>query len=171
MKTITRYARDTVLFLLTAVMLVACTENYANGERIGLVTQFSRAGLIWKSWEGHLNLTQTGMNSASTAPFDFSIDNDKEDPTVVAAIDSAANLGWKVKLTYHQASGKNWLSNRGETNHFITGVQILDRTPVSHLLGGTSTTTASSGHTVDTIYVVIVGKASESARLTQAVRP
>ena len=54
-----------IIIALTAVLfMTSCTENYSNGERIGLVTQFSKTGLIFKTHEGHLNLTQTGMNSA-----------------------------------------------------------------------------------------------------------
>ena len=66
-----------LLFITTAVLLLAsCTENYSNGERIGLITQFSKTGLMFKTHEGHLNLTQTGMNSSSAVPFDFSVDAD-----------------------------------------------------------------------------------------------
>jgi hypothetical protein len=135
------------LLLPASLFLTSCSENYANGERIGLVTQFSRSGVINKSWEGHLNLTQTGMNSSSAEPFDFSIDNEHEDENVINQIDSAANLGWKVKLTYHETFGKNWFKNRGETDHFITGVTVLDRNPVGHIFG------TSGVH--DTIYLVI----------------
>jgi len=150
--------------LLLVLVAAACTENYANGERIGLVTQFSRAGVIWKTWEGHLNLTQTGMNSSSTAPFDFSIDSDHEDPVVIAAIDSAAQYGWKVKLVYHETFGKNWFENRGETDHFITRVEVLDKNPVASAFKGAGTAApaaGSGGRAVDTIYVVIVGRASD----------
>ena len=65
-----------LLAIVISIFNIACSENYSNGERIGLVTQFSKRGMLWKSWEGHLNITQTGMNSADG--FDFSIDNDKE---------------------------------------------------------------------------------------------
>lgn len=145
------------LILLSAVLLSSCSENYANGERIGLITQFSKSGAIWKSWEGHLNLTQTGMNSSSTTPFDFSVDNDHEDQNTINQIDSAAQHGWKVKLTYHETIGKNWLHNRGETDHFITSVEVLDKNPVASAFGNRDTST-NRGHVVDTIYVVIVPK-------------
>ena len=154
--TICSYAAKRRLLLSSLVfgllMLTGCSENYSNGERIGLITQFSHTGLKYKSWEGELHVTQTGMNSTMN-DFDFSIDNDREDTTVINAIDSAALHGWKVKLTYHETWGKNWFSNRGETNHFITGVEILDRNPVGNMFNKQDST--RNGRVVDTIYVVI----------------
>lgn len=147
--------------LISMMFVTSCTENYSNGERIGLVTQFSKTGIIWKSWEGHLNMTQTGMNSST--PFDFSIDNDREDTLLVKSLDSAATYGWKVKITYHETFGKNWLHNRGQTSHFVSNIQVLDKNPIGHAFGiekQTSTMTNTcgckvSGKVVDTIYVVI----------------
>lgn len=133
--------------------LTACSENYSNGERIGFVTQFSNKGLIWKSWEGHLNMTQTGMNSSIA--FDFSVDNDSEPAWLVARLDSAAQFGWKVKLIYHQTFGKNWLNNRGSTSCFVSGCEILDRTPLQNPFGNYSSAPPLTGKVVDTIYVII----------------
>jgi len=148
-----------LLFIITAVLLLAsCTENYSNGERIGLVTQFSESGLIFKTHEGHLNLTQTGMNSSSAVPFDFSVDADNEDPKIVAILDSAATYGWKVKIVYHETFGKNWFSNRGETNHFVKSIDILDRNPVGSIFNGEKNKNSNNvvgGRVIDTIYVVI----------------
>jgi hypothetical protein len=144
--------KNLILIFLVSCLFTSCTENFANGERIGLVTQFSRAGLIWKSWEGHLNLTQTGMNSSSSVPFDFSIDNDREDQNTINLIDSAAQYGWKVKLIYHETRGKNWFKNRGETSHFITNVEVLDKNPIANAFNHSD----KAGNSVhDTIWVVI----------------
>jgi hypothetical protein len=143
-----------ILFLILGfgvMALIFNNENYSNGERIGYVTKFSHKGQFWKSWEGELNLTQTGMNTSST--FDFSIDNDKNLSNVIATIDEAVNKGWKVKLTYHQVNFRNWFSNRGETDYFVDNIVVLDKnTPGSNsLLGGDD----SRGHIIDTVYVVI----------------
>lgn len=141
--------KKVLLFVFVAVAMASCTENYSNGERIGVITQFSNTGLVWKSWEGHLNVTQTGMNSS--VPFDFSIDNDHPDPKVIHLLDSAAQHGWKVKLVYHETKGKNLFNNRGETDHFITRVEVLDKN-MATLFGNQKPVT---GHVIDTIYVVI----------------
>lgn len=131
---------------------VSATEDYSNGERIGFITKFSQKGRYWKSWEGELNLTQTGMNTSSL--FDFSIDNDSEYAYVIKMIDSAVNNGWKVKLTYHETYFKNWLSNRGETNYFVKDIQILDRTTLGNNIN-TADDEIKVGHIIDTVYVVI----------------
>jgi hypothetical protein len=147
--------------LVVALTMTSCTENYSNGERIGMVTKFSEKGLIWSSWEGTLNTTQTGMNSAE--PFEFSVDNDVNDPKVIATLDSAATNGWKVKIRYHETFGKNWFSNRGETNHFVKEVVVLDRDPIGNMFGTEKSKEKSkdncdcktNGRVIDTIYVVI----------------
>lgn len=114
--------RKYLFILLASFSLISCSENYSNGERVGYVTKFSSKGLIWKSHEGELNLSQTGMNSSGT--FSFSLDNDVQDSTIVKAIDSAQQTGAKVKLTYHQTKGWNWFKNRGETDYFVTNCVI-----------------------------------------------
>jgi hypothetical protein len=146
-----------LLFIAATVLLLAsCTENYSNGERIGLITQFSKTGLMFKTHEGHLNLTQTGMNSSSAVPFDFSVDADNEDPKIVATLDSAATYGWKVKIVYHETFGKNWFTNRGETNHFVKEVVILDKDPIANMFDKKGNKNdVVGGRVIDTIYVVI----------------
>lgn len=144
--------------LLLIVISISCKENYSNGERVGVVTKFSRAGVVWDSWDGHLNITQTGMNT-SGEPFEFSVDNDHESPEIVARLDSAANRGWKVKIKYHQVWGaKNICQNRGESDYFVDDVIVLDKNFTEKLQfnGGSQTNIPSNkGSIHDTIYVVI----------------
>ena len=142
-----------LIAFLGVAILSSCTENYSNGERIGMITKFSQKGLVWNSWEGTLNTTQTGMNSAQ--PFEFSVDNDVNDPKVISTLDSAATNGWKVKIKYHQTYGKNWFKNRGETCYFVKDVEVLDRNPIGNLLGNSKSESVSGGKVIDTIYVVI----------------
>jgi hypothetical protein len=143
---------------IVALATTSCVENYSNGERIGFVTKFSKRGVCWDSWEGELNLTQTGMNTSSL--FDFSIDNDVNDEQVISDIDSAAVCGWKVKLTYHEVwgIGKNFWNNRGETNYFVTKVTVLDKNPIGSVgnnMFQRKDSAVSSKTIHDTIYLVI----------------
>ena len=140
-----------LILVILIILLSACSENYSNGERIGVVTKFSKAGLLWKSWEGHLNITQTGMNSAGE-PFEFSIDNDNENPDIINLLDKAANKGHKVKIIYHQVVGWNWLGNRGETDYFVKRVILID---TNFTTPNTSSIQYQPGKIIDTIYVII----------------
>jgi hypothetical protein len=137
-----------IIFLIFGAF--SATENYSEGARIGFLTKFSHKGRYFKSWEGELNLTQTGMNTSSL--FDFSIDNSKEDKQLIETIDAAVNNGWKVKLKYHQTYFKNWFDNRGETNYFINSIEVLDKKGLGN---NNSTINDRSGRVIDTIYVVI----------------
>ena len=142
-----------ILFLFcTLFCLTSCKEHFSDGERVGTVTKFSKAGIIWDSWDGHLNVTQTGMNSAGE-PFTFSLDNDRSDQDSIVNLLSEAQLkGWKIKLLYHQVWGlKNIFNNRGESDYFVDDVEILDKNfskPLENISN-------NKGSIIDTIYVVI----------------
>ena len=149
----------TVVFAM-ALLFTSCSENYSNGERIGTLTRFSQKGLLFKSWEAHLNITQTGMNT-SGEPFAFSVDNNKSDPKLIASLDSAANLGWKVKVVYHECFARNITCSRGETNYFIDQLTVLDRNFTENLKFNNdkgSVKGSNGGGVIDTIYVIIVDK-------------
>ena len=59
-----RLAYRLFLFFVVSLTMVSCSENYSRGEKVGTVIEFAQSGLIWDSWDGRLNLTQTGMNTA-----------------------------------------------------------------------------------------------------------
>ena len=148
---VTIYGLIGLFIAIPIICYFLSTENYSEGERIGFITKFSHKGRFYKSWEGELNLTQTGMNTSSL--FDFSIDNNIDDKKIIATIDSAVNNGWKVKLNYHETSFRNWFSNRGETDYFINNIVVLDKKG----LGNNNPLNPDNrvGRIVDTIYMVI----------------
>ena len=120
---------------LACLGFTSCKEHFSDGERVGTVTKFSKAGVIWDSWDGHLNITQTGMNSAGE-PFEFSMDNDKSNQTaIVNELVKAQRYGWKIKVIYHQVWGfKNIFKNRGESDYFVDSLEVLDK-EFAHPLG------------------------------------
>ena len=86
------------MLAVVGILLTACTENYSRGEKVGTVIEFAQSGLIWDSWDGRLNLTQTGMNTAGE-PFTFSLDNDRTDQdSLVQLLYQAQIEGWKIKV-------------------------------------------------------------------------
>lgn len=146
-----------VVLLLSVVLFAGCKEHYSDGERVGTVTKFSKAGVIWDSWDGLLNITQTGMNS-SGEPFAFSIDNDcdtqPEKQKIIHILQEAQVKGWKIKISYHQVWGlKNIFHNRGESDYFVDGVEVLDKNFAKPLENAMNP--RSGGRVIDTVYVVI----------------
>ena len=138
--------------ILCMVLLQSCKENYSNGEKVGNLIEFTQKGVIYDSWEGRLNMTQTGMNT-SGEPFSFSFDKDRDDQdSIINLMKQAQVEGWKLKIRYHEVWGfKNVFYNRGETNYFVDGVTVLDKDFANPLrqLG------QQQGRVVDTIFVVI----------------
>ena len=143
-----------LLFLIAAICLTSCKEHFSDGERVGTVTKFSKAGVFWDSWDGLLNITQTGMNS-SGEPFTFSMDNDRHDQQkLIDTLIKAQVEGWKVKIKYHQVWGfKNVFNNRGESDYFVDDVIILDKN-FSKI--GDIVKKADKAASHDTLYVKIV---------------
>ena len=82
--------------LAGSMLLQGCKENYSNGEKVGNLIEFTRKGVIYDSWEGRLNLTQTGMNT-SGEPFSFSFDNDRTDQdSIIELMKQAQVVGSRV---------------------------------------------------------------------------
>ena len=99
-----RLAYRLFLFFVVSLTMVSCSENYSRGEKVGTVIEFAQSGLIWDSWDGRLNLTQTGMNTAGE-PFTFSLDNDRDDQQPLVDLLYQAQIeGWKIKIKYHKVT-------------------------------------------------------------------
>lgn len=152
MKKVSAFLVVAIILIASFLFFISFSENYSNGERIGVITQFSKTGRIFKTHEGHLNVTQTGMNSSTG--FDFSLDRDANNDKTASVLDSAANLGWKVKLVYHQVYGWNWFNNRGNTDFFINDVVVLDR-HFDNPFRNDNMAPGTTGKVIDTIYLVI----------------
>lgn len=75
--------------------------NYSEGERAGTVYKVSKKGLIFKSYEGEMNLggMSADANGQVTAnAFKFSV----QDPALIVQLDEAAASGKRVTMKYHQ---------------------------------------------------------------------
>jgi hypothetical protein len=99
------------LFLIAVlgVMLVAgargcaaCSApTYSEGQRTGVVTKVSRSGLMFKSWEGQLNLGGASADSNGTMVpnvWPFTVQSD----AVAHEIESAARDAKRVTVHYRQ---------------------------------------------------------------------
>ncbi len=116
-----------VAALIVGVFVVKCSGGanieYASGSRSGVVQKLSKKGVIWKTWEGELNL---GYNTASSdgsghttiapAIFYFSVESDD----VAREVQSAAESGKRVTLEYVQYFLRGY--DKGGTSYDIVGV-------------------------------------------------
>ena len=137
--------------IFICMTIMSCKENYSIGEKVGTLTEFAESGLFWDSWDGRLNLTQTGMNTAGE-PFEFSFDNDRNDQdSLISLLQKAQVEGWKIKIKYHRVQGWNWFQNRGRFDYFVDDVEVLDKNFANVLRMDNH----PQGHVIDTVYVVI----------------
>lgn len=75
--------------------------HYSDGERAGVVTKFSKKGLLFKSWEGQMALggTTTDDNGNTMANvWEFSV----TDMELVNRIQDATTSGKRTTLVYNQ---------------------------------------------------------------------
>lgn len=94
-------------YLIAAACLMsicACGPNYSSGSRVGVVTKLSEKGLIWKSWEGEMNMggmrtwtDHEGNFRSMPNTFEFNVD-----PSVVELVKAAQLSGMPVELVYRQ---------------------------------------------------------------------
>lgn len=141
--------------MLCAAM-TGCKENYSDGEKVGNLIEFTKKGVFLETWEGRLNLTQTGMNT-SGEPFSFSVDRKNKSridtDQVVKTLYQAQAEGWKIKIKYHEVWGlKNLFHNRGETDYFVDDVVVVDKdfANIAKIRRD-----ENRGTVIDTIFVVI----------------
>jgi hypothetical protein len=112
-----------VLLLLIGAFTFMYFGIYDEGVRAGNVIRVSKKGVIFKTYEGQLNLQSFGALKGSATPFsetfDFSVANNK--PEVVRELEAVALTGERVNL--HYIKRYNVFPWRGETKYFIVSVE------------------------------------------------
>jgi hypothetical protein len=94
----------TVIILLCAFGLSKCTgcmPNYSQGERTGVVVKISNKGVMFRSWEGQMNLGAAAIGGDGMmvpTVFQFST----LDPKIADQLSAAAQHGSRVTLKYRQ---------------------------------------------------------------------
>lgn len=101
---------------ITAWSAVALNWSYSSGKRAGYVQKISRKGFVCKTWEGTLYTDiAKGFRSDS---FSFSVRSD----SIAHRIEELS--GKRVAVEYQQHIGVP-TSCFGETEYFVTGVQLI----------------------------------------------
>jgi len=111
-----------LLVLVAGVFALLYFGIYDEGVRAGSVVRISKKGMVFKTYEGQLNLQSFGaLKGASpfAETFDFSVEKSKSE--VVRELEAVALSGERVNLHYVKRYSKfPW---RGETKYFIISVE------------------------------------------------
>lgn len=120
-----RFMKRLFLFILLILIAILCFFYfgiYDQGIRAGNVVRISKKGIVFKTYEGQLNLQSFGALKGTTPfaeTFDFSVERKRED--VVRELEAVALSGERVNLHYIKRYAKfPW---RGKTKYFITEVE------------------------------------------------
>lgn len=127
-----------ILGLFVAWVLFLCYASYSEGTRAGMVIKLSKRGVVFKTWEGQLNLQTFGAvtpnGNALNEVFNFSVENGED--SLYRVLEEASLTGERVNLHYVERYAR--LPWRGETKYFITAVERSgipskdQRQPTSH---------------------------------------
>lgn len=112
-----------ILVLVIAGLLIYTNFTYSKGYRNGTVVKISDKGMMFKTWEGQLNIgayTNEDGGAPSTI-WEFSVPGSNEQ--VLQDINTAIDNGKRVKLHYKEKLVT--LPWRGDTKYLIYKVDIL----------------------------------------------
>jgi hypothetical protein len=109
-----------LLWVLLGISLLFCIGyygysqlSYSDGFRSGQLVKISRRGVIWKTYEGTLNLSPNGLMTA----WEFSVKNGK-------VAQELENLeGNQIKVHYEQRYQTFFW--QGETEYIVDGVELV----------------------------------------------
>jgi hypothetical protein len=110
-----------ILVLIVLGIYSLFTFTYSEGNRAGVLIKFSKKGMMFKTYEGELNIGGVG-NIPNTAQmnqiWDFSVKDN-------ATADSLMHLeGRKVSLHYQEKIKS--LPWTGETHYFVDQVEVIN---------------------------------------------
>jgi hypothetical protein len=125
MKTIKFLAAGLVIVVLLGIGYYIF-GNYGDGDRAGTVIKLSRKGVLFKTYEGQLNMGM-GIHDSSA---DIAVSNvwsfsvSASDSSALKALDSALMTGKRAKLHYREKFVLvPW---RGETKYQVYKVEVSD---------------------------------------------
>jgi len=117
-----------ILVLVAGTFTLLYFGIYDEGVRAGNVVRISKKGIVFKTYEGQLNLQSFGaLKGASpfAETFDFSVEKNR--PDVIRELEAVALSGERVNLHYvKRYSVFPW---RGETKYYIISVERVGERP------------------------------------------
>jgi len=96
--------------------------TYSEGVRAGTVIKLSKKGVMFKTWEGQLNIRSFGAvssNNQLSEIFEFSIESDQAQ--TIKILQEVSLSGERINL--HYIERYHTLSWRGSTKYFVTKIE------------------------------------------------
>jgi len=106
-----------MLFLPVQMVTGGLIDDYSYGTRTGYITKLSESGVIWKTWDGELQLG-SGTMASLQKPFSFSVTDEDIQKSIMTVIDE----GSRVTLTYKQWFILNY--KQGKTSYIVTDIEV-----------------------------------------------
>ncbi len=109
-----------------------CCDDYSSGDRVGVITKFSRKGIFFKTWEGEMNLGGvTAGPGGDVVPniWRFSIDENakrgEEIDKLAKLVQDAQETGARMKVHYEQELlVAPW---RADEEYLLQSVEVLGK--------------------------------------------
>ncbi len=116
-----------ILFvILLAVFAFFYFGSYSSGTQAGVVMKISKKGILFKTWEGRLDMGTVGKSVNSplgTKIFEFSIDGSNEE--LIQKLEEVQLSGQRINLGFEQKYMVfPW---QGGTKFFATSVQSSEK--------------------------------------------
>ncbi len=111
-----------VLGIITLVLLYFA--DFSEGTRAGVPMKLSKRGVLFKTYEGQLNvggMTNTPEGAIPTV-WDFSIP--KANDSVIVKMNDAIDHGKRVKVFYHEKYIRFFW--RGDTKYYAYDIEVID---------------------------------------------
>lgn len=104
---------------------IAVFGTYSSGSRVGKIVKFSKKGIVFKTYEGQLNVGGFAKDTdGDISPNVWSFSVYRGDDAIRDAIDDAMDKGQEVKLHYHEKFYQfDW---RGDSKYFIYEVEVVE---------------------------------------------
>lgn len=118
------FMRWTIAILVVVLIggtLFLIYATYSEGVRAGTVLKVSKRGMLFKTYEGQLDLDVFGATANKENLFDQSFKFSVKDPAVIQQLEAVALTGERVNLRYEEKYMR--LLFLGETKYFVTGVE------------------------------------------------
>lgn len=113
-----------IVLLVIAVFLFFNFANFSSGFRAGVPIKVSKKGVIFKTWEGELNVGGLTNSSEGAIPTTWAFSISGDDDLVREKLEEAVTYGKRVKLIYKEKFVKFFW--KGDTKYFVHEVEVLN---------------------------------------------